>query len=368
VRRVAGLLALCLWGAAAAADPAERATQAARQMEAATEALRAATRRAERVDALGETVQAYEDGLAALRTGLRRARLRESELTARLDARSAELARLLAVLMGTERLDDAVTLVHPDGALAAARAAMALRDVTPALGAEVADLRAALQDIAALRRARQYGLLALEQGRDAAQDARVALSRAIAERGPLPKRMAEQPERMAALANSAQSLDAFARSLADSPVPQGDAALRGFRDARGTLALPVRGRVLRGFREPGADGIARPGLALATLPEALVTAPWAGTVRYAGPLAGRGSVAILEPAEDMLLVLVGLGALLVQTGAIVAQDTPLATMPPAPPDAQRGAGARVRTLYLELRQAGAPIDPAPWFDLTAADP
>lgn len=362
---VAALMALLL-AMPAHADPATRAMEAARALETATEALQAATRQADRIAALTQTVQAYEDGLAALREGLRDARLAEAAQNRALSDRSAELSRLLAVLIGTADLGDGAILVHPEGALAAARAGLSLRDVAPALADEVASLREQVQDIAALRRARQYGLLAVEQGLAAAQAARLALSQAIAERGPLPKRLSEDADSLAALAASAASLDAFAQDLASRPASlaaEASAGIRGFRDARGRLQLPVRGRLLRGFAQPDAAGVSRPGVDIATLPQALVSAPWGGTVRYAGPLAGRGQVVILEPDEDILLVLVGLGDLLVDTGEILPQGAPLGTMP-----AQRGdradAGSRGETLYFEMREQGNPIDPADWFDLT----
>lgn len=369
----ATLLAVALCGSSALADPAERALEAARALETATETLQTATRQSDRIDALTETAQAYEVGLAALREGLREAQLAEAAQTRTLSERSADLSRLLAVLMGTASLDDATVLAHPEGALAAARAGLSLRDVAPALGGEVAELRDALEDISALRRARQYGLLALEQGLSAAQQARLALTQAIAERGPLPKRLSEDPDAMAALAASAASLDAFAQELAARAPLLSDTAstaIRGFRDAKGRLALPVRGNVVRGFEQPDATGVLRPGLDIATLPGALVSSSWAGTVRYAGPLAGRGQVVILEPDEDILLILVGLGEVLVETAAIVPSGAALGIMPGGESANAAGseAGGRGQTLYFEMREQGKPIDPAMWFAFTGARP
>lgn len=366
----AALIAFALSAASVQADPATRALDAARALEAATETLQAASRQNDRIDALTRTVQAYETGLAALREGLREAQLAEAAQARILSDRGGDLSRLLAVLMGTASLDDATVLVHPEGALAAARAGLSLRDVAPALGDEVAVLREQLEEIAALRRARQYGLLALEQGLSTAQEARLALSQAIAERGPLPKNLSEDPDAMAALAASAASLDAFAQDLAARGAAFGamdQALIRGFRAAAGTLALPVRGTVLRAFDAPDAAGVARPGLDIATLPDALVSAPWAGTVRYAGPLAGRGQVVILEPDEDILLVMVGLGEVLVETAEILPQGAPLGTMPARSGD-ETDAGGRGQTLYFEMREQGKPIDPAAWFALTGARP
>jgi septal ring factor EnvC (AmiA/AmiB activator) len=55
------------------------------------------------------------------------------------------------------------------------------------------------------------------------------------------------------------------------------------------------GTILRQFNEADAAGVARPGVVLATHPNALVTTPWPASVRYAGPLLDYGNVIILEP-------------------------------------------------------------------------
>ena len=89
-----------------------------------------------------------------------------------------------------------------------------------------------------------------------------------------------------------------------------------------------------------------------------------------GPLAGRGQVVILEPDEDILLVLVGLAELLVETAAIVPNGTALGIMPGADDANGTGseAGGHGQTLYFEMREQGKPIDPATWFALTGARP
>lgn len=346
-----------------AADPAERAMNAARALEQATQAMQAAKGGRDQVAALSQTIQAYEDGLVALRDGLREAQLREATLTRSLNSQSADVSRLIAVLLGAGQLAPELVLLHPDGALATARAGMLLAEVTPELAGQVAALRRDLDDLRAVRRARQYGLLALEQGLEAAQMARIDLSAAIAARGPLPRKLVDDPARLTLLANDAATLDEFAAELALRPASLGDVPVGALVAAYGTLPLPVRATLLRRFNQPDAAGIARPGLVLAASPEALVTAPWSATVRYAGPLGVQGQVVILEPAEDILLVLAGLGSLLVQNGEILPAGALLGTMPARASD-QADAGQRTETLYFELRQDGNPIDPEPWFAFT----
>jgi murein hydrolase activator len=358
------LMALCVFAAPVAAEPAERAMAAARALENATRAMQAASGGRDQIAALSQTIQAYEDGLVALRDGLREAQLREAALTRSLNSQSADVSRLLAVLLGAGQFAPELVLLHPDGALATARAGMLLSDVTPELAAQVAELRRDLDDLRAVRRARQYGLLALEQGLEAVQQARIDLSAAIAARGPLPRKMVDAPERLALLANDAATLDEFAAELALRPATAGDVPVGALMAAFGTLPLPVRATILRRYNQSDAAGIERPGLVLATAPQALVIAPWSGTVRYAGPLGSLGQVVILEPAEDMLMILGGMGEILVQNGEILPAGTPLGTMPARSGD-QAESGQRNETLYFEFRQAGNPIDPEPWFAFTA---
>lgn len=354
---------LALASAPALGDPAERAMAAARALQDSGANLQQASSGSDRIAALSTTIQAYEDGMVALREGLRDVQLRETTLARVFSARGSDLSRLLAVLMATDRLDANSVLVHPSGALDAARAAQLVGDLAPGLGAEVAALRNELEELRALRRARQYGLLALEQGLGTAQEARIALAQAISERGPLPKRLVDDPERLQMLALDAASLDEFAAELAQGGSALGTTPVAGIAAAHGTLDLPVRATILRRFNQPDAAGISRAGLVLATTPEALVTAPWSGTVRYAGSLAGQGNVVILEPAESKLMVFVGLGALMVESGEILPRNAPLGTMP-AVNSTGPGTGTRSQTLYFELREDGNPIDPEPWFAFT----
>ncbi|MES2541235.1 MAG: peptidoglycan DD-metalloendopeptidase family protein, partial [Pseudomonadota bacterium] len=121
--------------------------------------------------------------------------------------------------------------------------------------------------------------------------------------------------------------------------------------------------------EADATGVRRPGITLATQPRALVTAPWPATIRYRGPLLDYGNVMILEPGDGYLLVLAGMETLYGEVGEVVAAETPLGLMGGSPGAAadflagspDRSGGRDTETLYMELRQGAAPVDPIPWF-------
>ncbi len=366
--RAAILLCCVLCALPVGADPAtEAAEKAAAGLRAAIDVLNQAEGSRNRIAALTETIRAYELGLTALRDGLRSSALREAEIRGSFDAKRDRIAQVLAALAAMEDAPGPLVLLHPDGPEAAARSGMIMASVGPALEAEAADLRRDLQEIARMRALQAGALGALEDGLAAAQAARTALSQAVQDRTDLPQRFLEDPEELQALVSNAETLEAFARGVArlqsDVGPPMAD-----FAGARGALPLPAVGTLLRRAGEADAAGIVRPGLLVATRPEALVVTPWPATIRYRGPLLDYKNVMILEPAAGYLLILAGLSTVYGETGDVLEAGAPVGLMGGRDLAAAEGTGAeRTETLYIELRQDAEPIDPAPWFVETRED-
>ena len=362
MRRALILAAFALLAQPAAADTATAAAEkAASDLRAAIVTLNDAEGARSRVAALTETIRAYELGLTALREGLRSSALREAGIRAGFDAKRERIGQVLAAMVAMDEAPGPLVLLHPGGPEAAARSAMILASVGPALEGEAAKLRADLQEIARMRALQEGVLGALEDGLAAAQAARTALSRAVQDRTDLPRRFLEDPEELQALVANADTLEAFARGVARLQSDVGP-PLSDFEGARGTLPLPVVGTVLRRPGEADAAGIDRPGLLMATRPEALVIAPWSATIRYRGPLLDYKNVMILEPAAGYLLILAGMEVVYGETGDVLEAGAPVGLMGGKDLAVAEGAGAeRTETLYMELRQDAEPIDPAPWF-------
>ncbi|MEZ5777471.1 MAG: peptidoglycan DD-metalloendopeptidase family protein [Paracoccaceae bacterium] len=374
-RILAFLMAILAASPSAAEDRAVTAAEAASvALGEAVIALEEAQSAKDRVAALTRTIQAYDAGLGALRDALRRASVREAEITADFEARRGRIAALLGVMTAIEKDPEPLLLMHPDGPLGTARSGMILASVAPALQAESELLRAQLQELKRLRELQDSSALTLEHGLHVAQEARTALSQAMQDRTGLPRRFLEDPEELQSLVDSSASLDAFAVGLAGLETDIG-APMADFEGAKGTLPLPAQGRILRRAGEADAAGIARPGILLATRPAALVTAPWPATVRYRGPLLDYGNVMIIEPATGYLLILAGLTTVFGETGDIVEAGAPLGLMggapsgvlPNSPTATESGGAERTETLYMELRQGKDPVDPGPWFIETRDD-
>lgn len=350
---------------------AEQAVKASAALEAAVLAMEEARSARDQVSALTRTIQAYELGLSALRDGLRQAKVRESSLLLQFDAERNRVGQLLGVLGQLETTPGPLLLLHPSGPLGTARSGMILSEVTPALQAEVSRLQGELSELRDLRQLQLAAGEILVKGLGAAQTARTTLSQAISDRTTLPRRFTEDPEALRSLLESADTLGAFADGLELDL--RGDAALRSFASAKGTLALPTLGSLLLHANEADATGTRRPGISLSTRARALVTAPWAGTIRYRGPLLDYGNVMIVEPGGGYLMVLAGLGTVYGEVGEVVGIGAPLGLMGGGGLDdgkeflastADVGGIRETETLYIEIREGTKPVDPAAWFAAT----
>jgi septal ring factor EnvC (AmiA/AmiB activator) len=369
--RIALVLTMLAWPLAAHAqtEAAVQARRAADQLEVASALLQSAESARDRVQALTETIQAFETGLGAMREGLRQAAINETRLTKRLESRDGEVAQLLGVLQSIGTTPSPTTLLHPQGPTGTARAGMLLAELTPALNARADALRRDLEDVTTLRALQTDAAARLQAGLTEVQRARTELNQAMANRTDLPKRFTEDPVRTGILIASSETLAGFASGLSEIVTDEVEPAPVTLDGKIGSLSLPAQGIVLRGAGETDAAGVTRPGIILATRPRAIVTTPTAATIRYTGPLLDLGNVIILEPQADTLFVLAGLDVVYGEAGQVIAQGTPIGLMggPMAEnsdalsPNGEASGTDRSETLYIEVRQDNIPQDPADWF-------
>ncbi|WP_300032810.1 peptidoglycan DD-metalloendopeptidase family protein [uncultured Roseobacter sp.] len=352
-----------------AADTAQDARDALGRLEAAQAELEEATSARDRVRALTETIHAFEDGLSAVRSGLRRAGAREADLAADLQRRDKEIAGLLSTLHGVGSGPSPVMMLHPQGPAGSARAGMILTALAPELNARAIGLREDLQELQRLQSLQSDAELRLSEGLTDLRQARALLSEAIADRKELPRRFTNDPVREAILIASADTLDSFARGLERISENETGEPWLAAEVPQGDLPLPAVGDVRRAAGEADAAGVVRPGIVLGTLPGALVTAPVDATVRYAGALLDFGNVVIIEPHSDVLMIFAGLETLYGAAGEVVGAGAPLGLMggvqataeTEVSTDSDRTGAQATETLYIEVRKNNVPEDPSLWF-------
>ena len=351
-----------------AQDVGAQARAALADLDKAAASLADAQKKRDRVQALTQTVRAFEAGLGALREGLRQASIREEQLRRQLAVRDVEIGELLAALQTIRPGVSPEAFLHPKGISGAARAGMLLSEIVPALNQKAAQLRRDLEDVEEIGRLQNEAQAQLQTGLTELQQARIALSTAVADRTDLPQRFVTDADRMRTLVSAATSLDAFAAKV--STIATADKGWVSPPLPTSSLGLPVRGVVLRYSNEADAAGVERPGIVIATRAGALVTSPTAATIRYIGPLLDLGNVVILEPQADILFVFAGLETAYGKAGQIIAAGDPLGLMGgvqgelstnTASTGSERGGVNRTETLYIEVRQNNVPQDPVLWF-------
>lgn len=127
-----------------------------------------------------------------------------------------------------------------------------------------------------------------------------------------------------------------------------------FAKLRGKLAWPAAGKLVARFGETRAGGIKWDGVLLATARAAPVRAVAHGRVAYADWLPGLGLLVVIDHGQGYLSLYGYNERLHKAAGERVAAGEAIA--------AAGDSGGRVRPeLYFEIRRAGKPIDPRPWF-------
>lgn len=406
-RRLAGdRAAAAALEAEAAALAAEVEALRAQSIEVARRAqdLESAMTEAERqLEALGADEAAKSAALAERRGqlartlgALQRLALQPPEAALARSASPVDSARagLLLQVAIPELEQDAAGLRAALGDLAVLRARMARkRDDLAAATAALSSERNRLDALVARKRALQAATEAEREAAAAriarlaaqARDLRQLTERLEAERQEAERLAAQQraleAARQAAAAQAAQEPPKAAQAAPaapPSPVEQGveqeveqgvepaprqvarltpPPSLRPFPEAGASLAMPVRGKVVRLFGQESANaGSTERGISIATRPGAQVVAPFDGKIAYAGPFRGYGLILIIEHGGRYHTILAGFDRIDAVVGQWVLAGEPIARMGEA-------SGATPE-LYFELRRTGQAINPLPWLATT----
>jgi septal ring factor EnvC (AmiA/AmiB activator) len=244
----------------------------------------------------------------------------EDALSRKLGADRNALARLLGALEMFSRDPPPPLLVSPADARDAVRAMILAKAIAPQLQARARALEAEAETLRRLRR----------QAAQASGDLFAAESA-----------LEDRQGRLDAVAADADLL---------APPARPPAAAEDALPAPTVLLAPADGRLATRFGGRLDNGQRSEGLAWRTSAGAQVRSPTAAVVAYAGPLNGWGQVVILRAGGGCHMVLSGLGKVTVTAGQSVAAAFPVGVMP--------ADGQSPPELYLEVRMAEGPIDPA----------
>ena len=313
------------------------------------------------------TIQDHEAAVSSLEVRLARLGREEAEKTSGLSRRRGQFTRVMMALERLALIPPEALIVQPLSPSDTVRGAILLRAAMPEierradwLRQELAGLQHARRQIDARRRelAAASATLKEKRGRLALL---VAKKKVLKQKAKDRSRSAER--RVKALAGEAKSLRQLlarldeerraraARQAPDGPPPGGD--MRPITGARGKLPFPAVGRLVGRYGQATKNGLKRKGISIQTRPDAQVVAPYDGRVVYADAFRGYGRLLIIEHGEGYHSLLAGLTRIDTVIGQWVLAGEPVGVM--------GRLGKEKRTLYVELRREGQPINPLPWL-------
>lgn len=296
--------------------------------------------------ALGAKVQQAEAALAAADAELAEVRNRRNAIARRLARERAPATRLLAGLQTQLRQPPALTLLQPGSIEDAVRIRAVIAAIGPQIAARTTDIRGALarsQDlerqaaaIAAERRLLQSDLSSRRAELAAISAAEMIKAQRAASAAD------REAERAYVIASETRNLTTLVRRLEQVQPAQasGRAARTARENATPEFRLPADGDLL------AAREARNSGVAIRTRPGALVVAPAAGRVAFAGPYRGYGTIVIVEHSNGWTSLVTGLAKARVAVGQMVVGGSPLGQSPDTDP-----------RIGLEIRRNGKSIDP-----------
>lgn len=314
---------------------------AERQLASRTAELRATQAALDQASARAQTLQAQATTLEAEVEAIRQRLAEQLRVAYRVGVES----RLRAMLNQHDpSLISRVLALH--GYLARARLATIdeferQRLALQQLRTELADTTAELGQLVgqqALARARQA---------DALEQRRSALSRIEA-------RIRDRDTELAELNQSAaqlqQLLQQLAVALADIPA---EVAVIAFAELRGSLPMPLSGKIVAGFSSDTQQGALREGWLIEAAVGEPVLAVAHGRVAYADWLRGYGMLLIVDHGEGWMSLYGRNQALLAEVGDWIQPGETIAL-------AGDSGGSGPPGLYFQIRREGRPVDPAVW--------
>jgi murein hydrolase activator len=386
-------------GAADVTDPLEKLDTIERQMgqdrrqvdalsQSAKQLVTEQERLREQLISAAMSAQSHERDLNDVEQRLAMFETREAAAMQALAGERGKLASLLAVLQRMGREPPPALIVRPGDATAAARSAMLLSAVVPAVQTEAGRLGKNLVEFRKLRQKAAQERLKVAAAAGGLEKDRNLVAELLSQR----RRLAMQTDkdisaaqaRIRGLAEQAGDLRALIASLNEDakgpairgagPVVTNQIASAGSaRSApldglRGMLTLPANGELISAFGAPDGAGGQSPGIYLRTRPVSQVTSPCDGKIMFAGPFRGYGQMLIIAANGGYHVLLAGLAHIDGVVGQVVLAGEPVGKMgagqAPGRQDVQQGRRPKEaghERLYIEFRRNGVPVNPAPWF-------
>jgi septal ring factor EnvC (AmiA/AmiB activator) len=331
----------------------------------------------------------YEKAEANARTKLDALTYEESQLNASIEEDRLLSTDLLAALQRIERRPPPALLVSAQNATDAARAAGLIAHLNTTLNTKTDLMKTRLTELDRLRGEMEANRAEIQTNASEVATRLRGIKTGISKKDTLNsqldkdrKKKIEEAEKLASEAETLRELirsfeeraDDVAPRLKPNPgsinpnptikpkrgqpapvyVPSSGAR---FADTRGSLPLPVFGKLYKNFGAKLSGGGRAKGVILNTAKRAQVVAPFPGRIEFSGEF-NDDKVIILNVGNGYFIVMTGLGETFASAGDSVVGGEPLGIMP--------SSNSSKPEFFMEFRKDRASIDPAPWIGTALA--
>jgi murein hydrolase activator len=299
-----------------------------------------------------EEARRAEAAVAAIQESLRATSARVAALEQQHQAQLPDLRRQLVDIYKRGRTGYAQLLLGASDVRALARATRAVASLSTTNERRLAAHRATVDALRVERQALEQQRNELRTRQQEAEQARAGVQRAIASRTALIARIDSRRDLAAQYAGELQV--AHDRLQQQVTTPSSGRLAVPLAPFRGALDWPVAGRVATRFGQTsGTGGTLQNGIDIAAAAGIPVHAVHSGTVAFAGPFTGFGTLVILDHGANNFSLYGYLSTVQVSRGDVVDAGAELG---------RTGSGPGTTSgLYFEVRIDGRQVDPLQWL-------
>ena len=310
---------------------------------------------------LANKVRKHEDQLSLLEQKKKELEKQQDELESRLSLSSKQMANLMKAIQTLALRPREILLIQSETPIQMLRSYRLIQYSFPIIGGLKQDALEDLNKLSQVKFDLQSKITSMKTTTAELTDKNEQMEKLAKQKKVLQAQYASNYEKSKAkaekLAKEASNLKELLASIqkeqqkkAISKTTHGFGS-GAFAKARGSLTLPAQGYITQNFGDTiGASQSHAKGIVITTRKGAQVTAPFDGTVLFAGPFQNYGQLVIIDHGDNYLTVLSGMDTITTTVGSQLLTGEPIGHM-----------SMNYVNLYLEVRQNGQAINPRPWF-------
>ena len=306
-----------------------------------------------------KTIQKYENEALTLQDRLSQLRFEMDSLRSDFKQKQQNTSDIILAARRLSRVPPQASILRPEEPIDIARSELLISSILPMLQKQITSLKDDLLRMATLQKDLKKRQAEIKEIQTALKDERTLLALKLAKRKQLmsktTKNYDQQQKKIAALTKKSKSLQSLIKELSKKalPVPSAKPSLWGkvpfVSRGKQRFSMPVAGRIVSDYNRKKNQS----GWSIASAPEALVTAPAQGRVKFAGPFRNYKLLVIIEHGNGLLSLVGNMNELYVETGYTLQSGEPIGKL--------GGDSSTQLRLYYELRKNGTPINPAKYI-------